>query len=57
MTIAYISYYYKNVITMTGCTELHSYHPFPCQQCGGCVDEKTGGRPLDGDGMSEKIIF
>ena len=21
------------------------------------VDEKTGGRPLDGDGMSEKIIF
>ena len=62
MTVAYISYYYENVTTMTGCKESHSYHPFPYQQCGGCgvnIDEKTGGRTTgwDGSGMSKKIIF
>ena len=36
MPVAYISYCCKNAIIMTGCTELHSYHHFPCQQCGGC---------------------
>ena len=60
MPVAYIFYYYENVITMTGCincTHTTLFHVSSVVDVESNVDEKTGGRPLDGGGMSKKIIF